>query len=119
MDNSDLAKLSDIRGQMMDLLAEAKNILRRDAPKELYTRARHTWISHIDVGLGGGEYVDRGDHTFRNALCELGVCAECMEVPCTCVDEGPENPNCSTCEETPCLCDEEDLGDSNEEDTNT
>lgn len=107
MHNKDLERLSEIRSQMGDLLEEAKNLLRREAPEDVFNRAKAYWIGHIDTGLGGGNYIDTYDHTFLKTLSELGVCGECREVPCTCVDEGPENPNCSECEETPCVCDED------------
>ena len=116
MYNKDLARLSEIRGSMMELLDEAKNLLRREASQDVFNRAKHTWIGNADVALGGGEFVDTHSHTFRKTLGELGVCEECLEVPCTCVDEGPENPNCSECEETPCVCEDEDEGGEEDDD---
>ena len=71
MDQIDFERLQQIRSDMIDLLDEAKTILRQSASKHAYERAKAYWIGHIDTGLGGGSYVDTYDHTFEKTLNEL------------------------------------------------
>lgn len=58
---------------MKDLLEEAKNLVRMNADKSTYERAKAYWIGEIDIGLGGGDYVDTYHHTFEKTLKELGI----------------------------------------------
>lgn len=71
MDKADHERLTDIRNDMVDLLEEAKNLIRKDANKSIYERAKATWIGDIDVGLGGGNFMDNHAHTFEKTLNEL------------------------------------------------
>lgn len=70
-DKEDFKRLQDIRFKMIDLLDEAKNLIRQHAPREQFNRSKHTWINNIDAALGGGECIDTYDHTFEKALAEL------------------------------------------------
>lgn len=72
MDKEDLKELVKIRHQMMDLLQNAQDLLRQNAPGITYERAKSYWIGHIDVALGCGDYVDTHDQTFEKTLRELG-----------------------------------------------
>jgi len=71
MNKEDVERLEDIRAEMMDLLDEAKNIIRQSGNKSVYERAKAYWIGHIDSGLGGGDYVDTYDYTFEKTIKEL------------------------------------------------
>jgi hypothetical protein len=73
MQNYNFERLTEIREQMMELLEEAKNIIRQDAPRHTYERAKAYWIGHIDTALGGGNYVDTYDVTFEKTLNEIPV----------------------------------------------
>lgn len=73
MDKEEKDRLRHIRQEMIDLLEEAKNIIRQHSGREIYNRAKHTWIGHLDVALGGGAFVDTHDNTFEKTLRELGI----------------------------------------------
>jgi hypothetical protein len=73
MEKYNYDRLTEIREQMVDLLEEAKNIIRLDAPRHVYDRAKAYWIGHIDVALGDGNYVDTYDVTFAKTLNEIDV----------------------------------------------
>lgn len=66
-------RLFEIRKEMLNLLDEAKTILRQHASKSMYERAKAYWIGHIDVGLGGDEYINTYNTTLKTTLEELGV----------------------------------------------
>ena len=84
MIKDDYDRLRDIRQEMIDLLDEAKNIIRME-DKHIYERAKAYWIGHIDRALGGGDYFDKYDCTMLKSINELGCEDEDME------DEEEEN----------------------------
>ena len=64
-------RLCEIRSEMIDLLSEAKDILRR-GDRPIHERAKAYWIGQIDAALGGGDYVD-SMVSFVTTLNELGI----------------------------------------------
>lgn len=54
----DIDRLNEIRNSMMDLLEEARNLVRCSGSKHEYERAKAYWIGHIDAALGVGNYMD-------------------------------------------------------------
>jgi hypothetical protein len=70
IDRTDHDRLKEIRSEMMDLLDEAKNLIRM-SDRFVYERAKAYWIGHIDTGLGGGQYVDTYDCTMEKTINEL------------------------------------------------
>lgn len=71
MDKADHDRLKEIRSEMMDLLEEAKNLIRQNGDRFIFERAKAYWIGHIDTGLGGGDYVDFNDYTMQKTINEL------------------------------------------------
>lgn len=71
MDKADHDRLKEIRLEMMDLLEEAKDLIRQSGDKHTFERAKAYWIGHIDTGLGGGDYVDFNDYTMQKTINEL------------------------------------------------
>jgi hypothetical protein len=63
-------RLQEIRQEMMELLEEAKTIVRH-SDKHIYERAKAYWIGHIDTALGGGAYIDTYDYTLEKTIDEL------------------------------------------------
>jgi hypothetical protein len=57
---------------MQELLSEASNLLQRNNQRA-YEAAKSYWIGHIDIALGGGNYVDTHAQTFEKTLKEIGV----------------------------------------------
>lgn len=72
MDKVALKELVEMREQMKDLLQNVKDHLRQNAPRSTYEQAKAYWIGHIDVALGGGDFVDTFDMTFEKTLKGLG-----------------------------------------------
>lgn len=71
LDKEDYDRLVDIRVEMMDLLEEAKNIIRMSGNRSVYERAKSYWIGHVDAGLGEGNYVDTYEYTMAKTIAEL------------------------------------------------
>lgn len=71
MDKESYKRLVAIREEMMDLLHEAKEIMRREADAHTYQAAKSYWIGQIDVALGGGAFVDTYDTTMQKHLKQL------------------------------------------------
>jgi hypothetical protein len=73
IDDADFDRLVEIRQEMMALLNEAKNTLRMSVghKSSIYQRAESYWIGHIDSALGGGDFVDTYNYTFKKTLYEL------------------------------------------------
>lgn len=70
MDCQELDRLKEIRSEMMDLLFEAKNIVRQ-SDRVIYERAKAYWLGHIDTALGDGDYIDTYDYTMQKSIEEL------------------------------------------------
>jgi hypothetical protein len=73
MNKVDKEALLDIHTSIMDLISEAKKLLKLEAPKAIYDRAEASWISDIETALGSGSYIDAYNSTFWMTLEELGV----------------------------------------------
>src|SRR5580704_12589734 len=70
MDKEDIKRLAELREEIMDALDEARKILKDNAPKNLYERAKDFWIGHITVGIGG-KYGNKYDYTFEDTISDL------------------------------------------------
>jgi hypothetical protein len=67
----DYNRLEDIKCEFENLLEEAKNILRQDAPNHINARARAYWIGQIEGALCGNSMCNMED-----TLRELEHCIE-------------------------------------------
>lgn len=56
MDRQDWERLQQIHCEMEGLLEEAKNLVRLNADKFDYERAKAYWIANIDIALSGGRH---------------------------------------------------------------
>jgi hypothetical protein len=71
MDQIDYERLEEIRTQMIDLLEEAKNLVRMHAPRPVYEKAKAYWIGHIDCALDAGNYVTGPSYTMQDTLNDI------------------------------------------------
>jgi len=115
MDKRKWDRLKEIQDEMLNLLHEADQILRNNAEKHVYNRAKSYWLANVQIGLtddhdylgGAGVSMDNtinecepDVHECTNCGSEIDderdfvVCSGCGEDFChDCIDE--DAPNCN------------------------
>lgn len=72
MQKIDKETLLDLHISMVELVKEIRNLLKLEAPSQVYERSKG-WIDQIEEALGGGNYVDVYTPTFWLTLEELNI----------------------------------------------
>lgn len=76
VDSSDsIDRLEEIRDEMLNLLEEAIDIVKSNANRSTYDRAKSYWYAHIEGNLSGGKYngsMTNIDETIEEMKEELG-----------------------------------------------
>ncbi len=56
MNKQDHARLIEIQEEMINLLSEAKDLIRCSDNKMAYERAKSYWMAHVEMGLSNDHY---------------------------------------------------------------
>jgi tRNA(Ile2) C34 agmatinyltransferase TiaS len=103
---SNAKRLSEIRTEVLELLEEAKTIIKQDGTSHDWERAKAYWWGHTATAMGSEEYFTQYETTILNTIRDIAkdepICPSCgsMEYSEVMDDEGEECYECGECGET-------------------